>query len=138
MRGRITRRAPTHARMMSRGCEACPSGMSEARPPRVRNPVLVSSARMTRTFVMGDPQAPFAKVLDVLDRHGALVGKHLADDVTLVSIGDHFDYDHKDPATAGREGLALLHWLADHDRDRVHILFGNHDAARVMELATIG
>jgi Calcineurin-like phosphoesterase len=91
-----------------------------------------------RTFVMGDPQAPFAKVLDVLDRHGALVGKHLADDVTLVSIGDHFDYDHRDPATAGREGLQLLRWLADHERERVHILFGNHDAARVMELATIG
>jgi hypothetical protein len=90
-----------------------------------------------RTFVMGDPQAPFAKVLDVLDRHGALVGNHLAADVTLVSIGDHFDYDHRDPKTAGHEGLQLLRWLADHEPNQVHILFGNHDAGRVMELATI-
>jgi hypothetical protein len=124
--------------MMSRSCAACPSGLSEARTRVSEIRSWYGGLAMTRTFVMGDPQAPFAKVLDVLDRHGALVGKHLADDVTLVSIGDHFDYDHKDPVTAGREGLTLLRWLADHDRDRVHILFGNHDAARVMELATIG
>jgi hypothetical protein len=90
-----------------------------------------------RTFVMGDPQAPFAKVLEVLDRHHALAGEHLADDVTLVSIGDHFDYDHRDPVAAGREGVRLLRWLADHEPRQVHILFGNHDAARVMELAAI-
>src|SRR5438552_2028893 len=90
-----------------------------------------------RTFVMGDPQAPFAKVLAVLDRHGALTGDRLADDVVLVSIGDHFDYDLDDPHTAGSEGLALLRWLASHDPAQVVILFGNHDAARVMELATI-
>ena len=90
-----------------------------------------------RTFVMGDPQAPFAKVLEVLDRHGALVGEHLADDVTLISIGDHFDYDHRDPVTAGAEGLKLLGWLADHEPARVRIVFGNHDAARVMELALV-
>jgi hypothetical protein len=86
---------------------------------------------------MGDPQAPFAKVLAVLDRHGALAGDRLADDVVLVSIGDHFDYDHADPVSAGREGVALLRWLAGHDPAQVTILFGNHDAARVMELATI-
>jgi hypothetical protein len=92
---------------------------------------------MGRTFVMGDPQGPFAKVQAVLARHGALAGDRLADDVVLVSIGDHFDYDHKDPSTAGREGLHLLRWLASHDREQVHLLLGNHDAARVMELATI-
>ena len=48
---------------------------------------------MTRTFVMGDPQAPFAKVLEVLDHHHALDDDKLASDVVLVSIGDHFDYD---------------------------------------------
>ncbi len=92
---------------------------------------------MTRTFVMGDPQGPFGKVLAVLDRHGALHGDRLADDVVLVSIGDHFDYDHRDPIAAGREGLQLLRWLASHDRDQVYLVFGNHDAARVMELAAI-
>jgi hypothetical protein len=86
---------------------------------------------------MGDPQAPFAKVRELLDGHGALRGDRLADDVVLVSIGDHFDYDFRDPATCAREGLATLRWLAAHDPAQVVILFGNHDAARVMELATI-
>ena len=92
---------------------------------------------MPRIFAIGDPQGPFAKVLEVLSRHGLLAGDRLASDVTLVSIGDHFDYDHKDPVTCAREGLRLLRWLADHDRDQVRLLLGNHDAARVMELATI-
>ncbi len=92
---------------------------------------------MQRTYVMGDPQAPFAKVLEVLDHHDALDGDRLAADVILVSIGDHFDYDHKDPATAAGEGLRVLRWLASHDREQVHILFGNHDASRVMELAPL-
>jgi hypothetical protein len=92
---------------------------------------------MTRTLVMGDPQAPFAKLLEVLDRHGALAGDRLAPDVVLVSIGDHFDYDVRDPVTAGREGLAILRWLASHDVAQVRLLLGNHDASRVMELAVI-
>lgn len=86
---------------------------------------------------MGDPQAPFAKVLAVLDRHAALDGDRLADDVVLVSIGDHFDYDHRDPETAGLEGLRVLGWLASHAPAQVLLLLGNHDAARVMELATL-
>ncbi|MFT3698119.1 MAG: hypothetical protein QM831_33570 [Kofleriaceae bacterium] len=90
---------------------------------------------MTRTFVMGDPQAPFAKVMAVLDRHRMLTGDRLADDAALISIGDHFDYDLLDPVTAGREGITLLRWLASHDPAQVQILFGNHDASRVMELA---
>lgn len=88
-----------------------------------------------RTFVMGDPQAPYAKVIAVLARHGLLAGDRLADDVVLISIGDHFDYDLLDPVTAGREGVKLLRWLASHDPAQVQILFGNHDASRVMELA---
>ena len=91
---------------------------------------------MTRTFVIGDPQAPFAKVLEVLDRHRALAGERLAADVVLVSIGDHFDYDPRDPG-AGDEGLRLLRWLASHAPAQVAILLGNHDAARVMELAAL-
>jgi hypothetical protein len=92
---------------------------------------------VTRVFAMGDPQAPFAKVTEVLARHGALDGEWLASDVTLVSIGDHFDYDHKNPEPAGREGVRILHWLADHDEDQVHLLIGNHDVSRVMELVTL-
>ena len=86
---------------------------------------------------MGDPQAPWAKVHELLDRHGALEGDRLADDVVLVSIGDHFDYAHRDPATCAREGIEVLRWLAGHDPQQVVLLLGNHDAARVMELATI-
>jgi len=84
---------------------------------------------------MGDPQAPFAKVLEVLDCHGLLDGDRIASDVVLVSIGDHFDYDFKDPVSAAQEGLRLLRWLASHPSHQVTLLFGNHDASRVMELA---
>ena len=90
---------------------------------------------MPRTFVMGDPQAPFAKVLDVLGWHRALAGDRLAPDVTLVSIGDHFDYDLKHPHDAAREGLQLLRWLASHAPEQAVLLLGNHDASRVMEMA---
>jgi hypothetical protein len=89
---------------------------------------------------MGDPQAPFGKVLDVLDRHAALAPgplteeARLADDVVLVSIGDHFDYDQRDPVTAGQEGVRLVRWLANHPDEQVKLLLGNHDASRVMEL----
>ncbi len=88
----------------------------------------------TRAFVMGDPQAPFAKVLAVLDRHRMLAGDRLAPDVQLISIGDHFDYDVLDPETAGRDGVTLLRWLAGHDPAQVRLVLGNHDASRVMEL----
>lgn len=93
---------------------------------------------MTRTFVMGDPQAPFSKVLEVLSWHRALDGDRLAEDVVLVSIGDHFDYDLHNPGVCAREGLQILRWLASHDPEQVVLLLGNHDAARVMELAMLG
>lgn len=92
---------------------------------------------MTRTFVMGDPQGPFAKLLEVLEQHGALDGDRLAQDVVLVSIGDHFDYDFRDWRTAGQEGLRFLRWLASHDASQVKLLLGNHDVSRVMELVAI-
>lgn len=86
---------------------------------------------------MGDAQASSGQLLAVLDRHGALSGGRLADDVVLVSIGDHFDYDHHDWETAGREGLAFLRWLISHDPAQVKLVLGNHDASRVMELIAI-
>ena len=85
----------------------------------------------------GRPQAPFSKVLEVLRRHRALDGDRLAEDVVLVSIGDHFDYDLRDPRAAGAEGLKILRWLASHEPAQVRLLLGNHDVSRVMELATI-
>src|ERR1700755_190749 len=92
---------------------------------------------MTRTFVMGDAQASADQLIAVLDRHGALHGGRLADDVVLISIGDHFDYDFHDWHTAGQEGLRFLRWLASHDDAQVKLLLGNHDISRVMELAAI-
>lgn len=92
---------------------------------------------MTRTFVMGDPQGPFDKLLEILGRHAALDGDRLARDVVLVSIGDHFDYDIHDWQTAGQEGLRFLRWLASHDSAQAVLLLGNHDTARVMELVAI-
>jgi len=92
---------------------------------------------VARTLVIGDPQAPFAKLLAVLDHHGAIRGDRLASDVVLISIGDHFDYDLNDWYQAGQDGLRFLRWLASHDDAQVKILLGNHDASRVMELAAI-
>lgn len=90
-----------------------------------------------RTFVVGDPQAPFAAVMAVLDHHGLLDGDRLRGDVRLVAIGDYFDYDLDDPVGAGLEGLRVLRWLVSHDEEQVVLLAGNHDLARVMELAQI-
>lgn len=85
---------------------------------------------------MGDPQAPFATVLAVLERHGLLDHGRLRPDVQLVSMGDHFDWGHsseRQKATA--DGLALLSWLASHPAEQAIIIAGNHDLARVCELA---
>lgn len=91
-----------------------------------------------RTFVVGDPQAPFLKFLAVLDHHGLLDARGLVrEDVSLITIGDYFDYDLDDPGAAGAEGLRTLRWLASQPEPRVKLLLGNHDAARVMELATV-
>jgi hypothetical protein len=92
---------------------------------------------MRHRVAIGDPQAPFEKFLGILERHG-LLGKtgRLRRDVFLVSMGDHFDYGtpaEREAAATG--GLALLGWLAGHPADQVVILAGNHDLARVGELA---
>ncbi|HEY1811498.1 MAG TPA: metallophosphoesterase [Kofleriaceae bacterium] len=91
-----------------------------------------------RTLVVGDPQAPFAQLMAVLARHDVLDARGLVrDDVELVVIGDYFDYDLNDPEGAGAEGLHILRWLASQPEPRVRLLFGNHDAARVIELAGV-
>jgi hypothetical protein len=84
---------------------------------------------------MGDPQAPLEQVLAVLDHKGLLgddgwVRSH----VQLVSMGDHFDFG-KDAARAAVDGERLVAWLAAHPADQVLMIVGNHDLARVGELA---
>jgi hypothetical protein len=62
----------------------------------------------------------------------------VADNVGLVAVGDYFDYgivDDTNVIEVGREGTRILRWLAGHSPEQVVILFGNHDLARVCELA---
>src|SRR5262245_21504471 len=89
-----------------------------------------------RHVAVGDPQAGFEKYLRILDRHG-LLGEEgeLRPDVSLLSIGVHFDYDGGDIESVRRDGLRLLRWLAGHPASQVLILAGNHDLCRVVELA---
>ncbi len=96
----------------------------------------------TRWWCIGDPQGSFAHFATAIARHGLLGDDGLlAEDVGLVSLGDHFDYggaadvDVAGTAARGREGQRILAWLAAHPRSRVRILLGNHDAVRVMEFA---
>lgn len=90
-----------------------------------------------RTVAIGDPQASFETFLSILDRHGLIADDgRLAADVRLVSIGDHFDYGSAhNRERSGQAGLSILSWLASHSAEQVTILIGNHDLARVCELA---
>jgi hypothetical protein len=90
-----------------------------------------------RRVAMGDPQAPFERVQAVLARH-QLLDRHgrLLPDVELTSMGDHFDWGGPhERERAAADGLALLTWLASHPAEQVHLVLGNHDLARVGELA---
>jgi hypothetical protein len=92
-----------------------------------------------RVRVVGDAQTSLERFLAVLDAHELLgVDGFLADDVQLVSIGNHFDYPSLDGTDPRHDGLCILRWLAEHAPQQVHILLGNHDAARVMELHAVG
>ncbi len=88
-------------------------------------------------FAIGDPQAPIERFFEILDRAGLLGDDgRLRPEVFLVSIGDHFDWGPiaaREAATRG--GLQILSWLAAHPSDQVVLLAGNHDLARVGELA---
>jgi hypothetical protein len=89
------------------------------------------------TAAMGDPQAPFEHVLAILHDHGLLdEDGWLRPSARLVSMGDHFDWGSVgDRAAAAYDGLRMLAWLAAHPADQVILLAGNHDLARVGELA---
>jgi hypothetical protein len=89
-----------------------------------------------RRVAIGDPQAPVAAFLAILERHGLLDGqRRLRDEARLVSIGDHFDWGGRQQrAQAAASGIELLQWLASHSPEQVEIVAGNHDLARVGEL----
>ncbi len=102
-------------------------------PARVATPV--------RAVAIGDPQAHASKLFAVLDHHGLLGDDgRLRDDVDLVSIGDHFDFGTRAQGTteaARVDGARFLRWLCAHSPEQVIVLVGNHDVARVMELAEV-
>jgi hypothetical protein len=92
-----------------------------------------------RTVAIGDPQARADKIFAVLAAHDLLADDgRLRDDVQLVSIGDHFDFGTRAEGTiadAQVDGPAVLRWLCAHGPAQVIVLVGNHDLARVDELA---
>jgi hypothetical protein len=90
-----------------------------------------------RHVAVGDPQAPFEAFLSILEGHALLTdSRRLRDDVQLVSMGDHFDWGPPaQRAQATADGLRLLEWLASHPPEQVVLIAGNHDLARVCELA---
>lgn len=94
------------------------------------------SAAAGPTVAMGDPQVPLARLLAILGAHGLLEGERLRSGEHLLSIGDHVDFrpDGRTALEVGREGEAILDWLAAHPPSAVTLLIGNHDISRVMEL----
>jgi hypothetical protein len=97
----------------------------------------MSGSRWKVRAAIGDPQAPIETFFHVLERHGLLgADGRLRPDVFLVSMGDHFDYGTREQRDeAATSSLRLLEWLAAHPEEQVVILAGNHDLARVGELA---
>lgn len=112
-------------------------------------PASKTEPRVERYFAIGDPQAPARTFFAVLDAHGLLGDDgRLVDGAGLVSMGDHFDYapagadrlplpSRAELAARGEEGVRILRWLCAHPKGRTLVLFGNHDACRVMELAAM-
>lgn len=100
-------------------------------------PVSGDARARRRWLALGDPQTTFDKLLEVLRLHDALDEARgtLRDDVGLLSIGDHFDFGPHGGAEVGREGELFLRWLVEHPDDQTIVLLGNHDLARVQELA---
>jgi hypothetical protein len=91
-----------------------------------------------RVVAIGDPQTSAERFFGALAAHDLLdAGGWLRPDARLISMGDHFDYHVPERDRARVEGVLILGWLAAHDRDHAPILFGNHDAARVMELVSV-
>lgn len=96
------------------------------------------SAPPARVVAIGDPQSSTERWFGALAAHG-LLGEDgwLRPDVRLIAMGDYFDYHVPERDRARVEGVLILGWLAAHARAHVTVLLGNHDAARVMELAAV-
>jgi hypothetical protein len=118
--------------------------MALSRSFRTRNveaismePVTARAPPRTRWLALGDPQTRFDKAIEVLRLHDAIdeATGRLRDDVGLLSIGDHFDFGAEGGPDVGAEGERFLRWLVDHPADQTIVLLGNHDLARVQELA---
>jgi len=126
------RSRPRVARALERAAEvAAHAGSAAGHEP--------GHVAITRHVAIGDPQAPIETFFEVLDDHGLLgADGRLASDVHLVTIGDYFDWGTRgDRTRAARSARELLEWLADHPRERVTLLIGNHDLARVGELGHV-
>jgi len=92
----------------------------------------------TRRLAIGDPQSSSERFFGALDAHDLLGDDGwLRPDVRLVAMGDYFDYRVSERDAGRVEGVLILSWLAAHVNDHVTILFGNHDAVRVIEFGTI-
>ena len=91
-----------------------------------------------RIVAIGDAQTSAERFFGALAAHHLLGDDGwLRRDVRLVAMGDYFDYHVPERDRARVEGVLILAWLAAHAREHVAVLFGNHDAARVMELASV-
>lgn len=100
----------------------------------------MSAGLVRRTVAVGDAQASHETFLGILEARGVLAQGRVREDVRLVCMGDYFDWDRPTAearAAATADGTKTLRWLADHPADQVIILFGNHDLARVGELAEL-
>lgn len=98
----------------------------------------MSATPKIRWSAVGDAQTNFGHFLRVLRRGGVVDGEALSPDRGVVCVGDYFDYgvvDDTNVVQVGREGTRILHWLAALPEERAIILLGNHDMARVVELA---
>ncbi len=95
-------------------------------------------ANISRRCAIGDPQTSSERWFEALAAHGIL-GEDgwLAANTQLLVMGDYFDYRVAERDDGRVEGVLILGWLAAHARDQVTILFGNHDAVRVIEFASI-
>jgi hypothetical protein len=99
------------------------------------------TAAVSRTVAIGDLQASAQRIFEVLAWHDLLDEEgRIRGDAQLLSIGDHFDYGTRAGGQLGQarqHGHDVLAYLAAHHPEQVVILLGNHDVARVMELAAV-
>lgn len=100
-----------------------------------RNELVVPPREVpTRWFVVGDPQTTPRRFFSVLDRFGLLGSDGLlTPGFGLVSMGDHFDFSMGAPE-AEQAGREIFAWLVAQGPS-TRVLAGNHDIARVAELA---